>query len=190
MRSSGVIRVASEWLLKYDSVTSVLHLTIASYFWVDAIETLDISHAYNDFGWGDIVAYILCIFMVLSTHPQRGNVGVQKAYSGTEHSVHRSYYYGDFASGHYWQQSFFLPYSCRSIKPKHFWSSSVEKGKNPVLDFLSAALESVEYERALARGLVRYCDIILGCLCNWDIKFLQITFFGESNQKFWNCEQA
>ncbi|XP_055677363.1 1-phosphatidylinositol 4,5-bisphosphate phosphodiesterase epsilon-1-like isoform X3 [Lutzomyia longipalpis] len=41
----------------------------------------------------------------------------------------------------------------RSIKPKHFWSSSVEKGKNPVLDFLSAALESVEYERALARGL-------------------------------------
>lgn len=29
-----------------------------------------------------------------------------------------------------------------------------EKGKIPVLDFLSAALESVEYERALARGLV------------------------------------
>lgn len=29
-----------------------------------------------------------------------------------------------------------------------------EKGKIPVLDFLSAALESAEYERALARAIV------------------------------------
>lgn len=42
------------------------------------------------------------------------------------------------------------PRPIRSIKPKHF----PDKGKVPVLDFLAAALESVEYERALTRGLV------------------------------------
>lgn len=46
--------------------------------------------------------------------------------------------------------SHFRPRPIRSIKPKHF----PDKGKVPVLDFLAAALESVEYERALTRGLV------------------------------------
>lgn len=45
--------------------------------------------------------------------------------------------------------------SARSIKPKHL----PDKGKVPVLDFLAAALESVEYERALTRGLVSGCRI-------------------------------
>lgn len=33
-------------------------------------------------------------------------------------------------------------------------ASFTEKGKIPVLDFLSAALESAEYERAVARAVV------------------------------------
>lgn len=33
-------------------------------------------------------------------------------------------------------------------------ASFTEKGKIPVLDFLSAALESAEYERALTRAIV------------------------------------
>lgn len=44
---------------------------------------------------------------------------------------------------------------CRSVPLKSHLSTYTEKGKIPVLDFLSAALESAEYERALARGLVR-----------------------------------
>lgn len=42
----------------------------------------------------------------------------------------------------------------RSVPLKSQLNTYTEKGKIPVLDFLSAALESVEYERALARGLV------------------------------------
>lgn len=42
----------------------------------------------------------------------------------------------------------------RSVPLKSQLSTYTEKGKIPVLDFLSAALESAEYERALARGLV------------------------------------
>lgn len=37
---------------------------------------------------------------------------------------------------------------------KSLLTTFTEKGKIPVLEFLSAALESAEYERALARGLV------------------------------------
>lgn len=42
----------------------------------------------------------------------------------------------------------------RSVPLKSHLSTYTEKGKISVLDFLSAALESAEYERALARGLV------------------------------------
>lgn len=42
----------------------------------------------------------------------------------------------------------------RSVPLKSQLNTYTEKGKIPVLDFLSAALESAEYERALARGLV------------------------------------
>lgn len=37
---------------------------------------------------------------------------------------------------------------------KSLLTTFTEKGKIPVLEFLSAAIESAEYERALARGLV------------------------------------
>lgn len=42
----------------------------------------------------------------------------------------------------------------RSVPLKSQLNTYTEKGKIPVLDFLSTALESVEYERALTRGLV------------------------------------
>lgn len=48
----------------------------------------------------------------------------------------------------------FLDSILRSVPLKSHLSTYTEKGKIPVLDFLSAALESAEYERALARGLV------------------------------------
>lgn len=45
----------------------------------------------------------------------------------------------------------------RSVPLKSQLNTYTEKGKIPVLDFLSTALESVEYERALTRGLVSVC---------------------------------
>lgn len=48
----------------------------------------------------------------------------------------------------------FVTLFSRSVPLKSQLNTYTEKGKIPVLDFLSAALESVEYERALARGLV------------------------------------
>lgn len=45
-------------------------------------------------------------------------------------------------------------FGCRSIQMKSQLASFTEKGKIPVLDFLSAALESAEYERALTRAIV------------------------------------
>lgn len=42
----------------------------------------------------------------------------------------------------------------RSIQLRPLLSTFTDKGKIPVLEFLSAAIASAEYERALARGLV------------------------------------
>lgn len=52
--------------------------------------------------------------------------------------------------------AFSLSFPFRSIQMKSQLASFTEKGKIPVLDFLSAALESAEYERALARAIVSY----------------------------------
>lgn len=41
-----------------------------------------------------------------------------------------------------------------SLQLKSLLTTFTDKGKIPALEFLSAAIESAEYERALARGLV------------------------------------
>lgn len=57
-------------------------------------------------------------------------------------------------------QSKYLFYS-RSNKLKPFWLSITEKETLPVLDFLSAALLSVEYDRALSRALaITECPVV------------------------------
>lgn len=49
----------------------------------------------------------------------------------------------------------------RSNKLKPFWLSITEKESLPVLDFLSAALMSAEYERALGRALAMpECQVV------------------------------
>lgn len=47
-----------------------------------------------------------------------------------------------------------FPHCYRSVQLKSLITTFTERGKIPVLEFLSAALESAEYERALTRGLV------------------------------------
>lgn len=68
---------------------------------------------------------------------------------------------------HWWYSCFFLflfkrtPYhNFRSVPLKSQLNTYTEKGKIPVLDFLSTALESVEYERALTRGLVSIASLL------------------------------
>lgn len=52
-------------------------------------------------------------------------------------------------------------YCFRSNKLKPFWLSITEKETLPVLDFLSAALLSVEYDRALSRALaMAECPVV------------------------------
>lgn len=64
----------------------------------------------------------------------------------------------DRGSGNHWVLIIISLFSClsifRSIQMKSQLASFTEKGKIPVLDFLSAALESAEYERALTRAIV------------------------------------
>lgn len=49
----------------------------------------------------------------------------------------------------------------RSNKLKPFWLSITEKETLPVLDFLSAALQSAEYDRALSRALaMAECPVV------------------------------
>lgn len=51
--------------------------------------------------------------------------------------------------------------SSRSNKLKPFWLSITEKETLPVLDFLSAALLSAEYDRALSRALtMAECPVV------------------------------
>lgn len=54
----------------------------------------------------------------------------------------------------------FYSHNFRSVPLKSQLNTYTEKGKIPVLDFLSTALESVEYERALTRGLVSFASFI------------------------------
>ncbi|KAL3280171.1 hypothetical protein HHI36_017671, partial [Cryptolaemus montrouzieri] len=55
--------------------------------------------------------------------------------------------------------NFLLPYRSNKLKP--FWLSITEKESLPVLDFLSAALMSAEYDRALSRALaMAECPVV------------------------------
>lgn len=84
----------------------------------------------------------------------------------------------------------------RSVPLKSQLNTYTEKGKIPVLDFLSAALESVEYERALARGLVSsntsfFSDVFL---LSHSGKFSMFFFLRKNGAKFccaitfWSCK--
>lgn len=56
---------------------------------------------------------------------------------------------------------FYVCFSSRSNKLKPFWLSITEKETLPVLDFLSAALLSAEYDRALSRALaMAECPVV------------------------------
>lgn len=56
---------------------------------------------------------------------------------------------------------FFFLFCCRSNKLKPFWLSITEKETLPILDFLTAALWSAEYDRALSRALaMAECPVV------------------------------
>lgn len=84
----------------------------------------------------------------------------------------------------------------RSVPLKSQLNTYTEKGKIPVLDFLSAALESVEYERALARGLVSFnTSFFRTFFYSTTLENLVCSFFcGKNGAKFccaitfWSCK--